>query len=107
MSEDFDLDIEAELARIEAMTDEDCRLAGIAEYGSEEAWRAAMAMLKAKLLACIKPTPDPAVMRDYIDRLTRFYIDNAEWVRLANEARGYIGALKEDAAVAGAEQVKP
>ena len=39
------------------------------------------------------PTPDPAVMRDYIDRLTRFYIDNSAWVALAEEARGYIGAL--------------
>lgn len=36
----------------------------------------------------------PAVaMRDYIDKLTRFWFGNLEWVRLAEEARGYIGAL--------------
>ncbi len=41
-----------------------------------------------------EPTPDPAVMRDYIDRLTRFYMDNPAWVALAEEARGYIGTLE-------------
>ncbi len=40
------------------------------------------------------PTPDPATMRDYIDKLTRFYFENPEWVKLCEEARGYIGAIE-------------
>jgi hypothetical protein len=94
-----------EIEDILAMTDEECLAAGIAEYGSEEAWRAAMAALKAKMLATVdahmaaqKPTPDPAVMANYIDKLTRFFIDNTEWVRLSEEARGYIGALEPHSA---------
>ncbi len=34
-------------------------------------------------------------LRDYIDRLTRFYIENSAWVALCEEARGYIGVLAE------------
>ncbi len=90
-------DEHSDIERILAMTDEECLAAGIAEYGSEEAWRAAMAALKHKMLqaAGLMPMPDPLVMRAYIDRLTRFYIDNPAWVALCEEARGYIGALAE------------
>ncbi len=97
----------AEIDRILAMTPEECLAAGIAEYGSEEAWRSAMAAMKAKMLATVDahiaahaPTPDPAVMRDYIERLTRFFIDRPEWITLAEEARGYIGALTQATAAA-------
>ncbi len=38
------------------------------------------------------PTPDPETMRDYIDKLTRFWFENVEWLRLCEEARGYIAA---------------
>jgi hypothetical protein len=43
-------------------------------------------------VSTVEPTPDPAALIDYIDKLTRFYMANPEWVRLAEEARGYIGA---------------
>lgn len=103
----FPPEIERELRGILAMTDEECRAVGIAEFGSEDAWHAAMAELKFKMLtaadahvAAKAPTPDPAVMRDYIERLTRFFIDRPEWVTLAEEARGYIAALAPQAPVA-------
>lgn len=48
---------------------------------------------ESEVARAVPPTPDSAVMRDYIDKLTRFYIANAKWVALAEEARGYIGAL--------------
>lgn len=38
-----------------------------------------------------KPTPDPAVLIDYIDKLTRSYVAYPKWVELREEARGYIG----------------
>ena len=42
------------------------------------------------------PTPHPEVMRDYIIKLTAFWIDNPDFTRLAAEARGYVGALSDD-----------
>lgn len=40
------------------------------------------------------PTPDPAVMRDYILRMSAYFMGNPGWAALAEEARGYVGALK-------------
>ena len=88
-----------EIERIFHMTDEECREVGIAEYGSEEAWRAAMDRLRDRMLVSAggrpaeKPTPDPAVLVEYIDKLTRFYMANPLWIALCEEARGYVGAL--------------
>lgn len=42
------------------------------------------------------PTPAPDVMRDYIIKLTAFLVDNPDFARLAEEARGYVGALSND-----------
>lgn len=33
-------------------------------------------------------------MRDYILRMSAFFMDNPAWTALAEEARGYVGALK-------------
>lgn len=41
------------IEKILAMTDEECRLEGIAEFGSEEAWLKAMQDLKAKMLKAV------------------------------------------------------
>ena len=44
---------DAEIERILSMTDEECRVAGIAEFGSEEAWRAEMTAVRDRMLAAI------------------------------------------------------
>jgi hypothetical protein len=52
--EDSTMDaVDAEIERILAMTDEECMAAGIAEYGSEEAWRKAMADLRQRMLDAV------------------------------------------------------
>jgi hypothetical protein len=43
-------DLDAELERILAKTDAEIRAEGIAEYGSEEAWLEAMALIRDRML---------------------------------------------------------
>ena len=87
----------AEADRIMARSNAEIHAEALAEFGSEEAISAAAEDIRAKLLAAAArvpaqvPTPDPAVLIDYIDRLTRFFIDRPEWIALAEEARNYIG----------------
>lgn len=42
--------VDRDIEKILAMTDDECRQAGLAEFGSEEAWRKAMGELRAKML---------------------------------------------------------
>lgn len=49
----IDAEIDRIIDRIIAMTDAECLAAGIAEYGSEEAWRAEMALLKERMLLVV------------------------------------------------------
>lgn len=58
--------------------------------------RSALAMVRAAISGGVEaavPTPDPAVMRDYIIKLTRYYVEAPGWFELAEEARGYVAAL--------------
>ena len=106
-------DVDAEIERILAMTPEECRLAGIAEYGSEEAWRMAMGELRAKMLkACglQQPTPSPTGTELALDEakrhiaiLTAFWMDNAAWTKAANDARAFISGVPRAALAEGAE----
>ena len=86
-----------EADRIMAKSNDEIMADALAEFGSAEAVSAEAERIRSMMLKTVAdhmaPTPDPVVMRDYIDRLTRFFIDRPEWVALAEEARGYIGAL--------------